>query len=821
MKFYKNLFLLLILTNFYTANAQTNDCKIVGKVADIQNAPVRDVTVYLLRSADSSMVKLAVCDKDGKFEFTDIPPDAYQVRVTSIGYIKSTTQTYHVKRLTVVDVGLIKLRKDNTDLNQVDIIAEKPFIEIKPGKKILNIQNSITSAGSNALEILKKAPGVKVDNDNNISLNGKNNVLVLVDGKPTNMPPEALMDMLQGMPSSMISQIELINSPGAKYDAANGGGLINIKLIRNDALGVNGSVNTTSGVQQVENGHGSKYRGGSGFNFNSRTKNLNVFGNYSYSYTPVNRLFLTDRFVNYKNVPTEIVANYFSDQNRSSNTYKFGADYNINAKNIIGFLIKGTTTDFILGKNTNTNILDNGKNDSTVVTTSSLDSKASQIAFDLNYKSNFNKAGELSIDLDYFTYNRNPVEMINSNYFNNTTNMLYRNLAIQNSFPSNYKIYTYNIEYNLNLSPTASLSVVAKMDYVKTHNNLNFGEIVSNIYQPDSRFTNEFDFTETVNQGGVVYTNNFNKKISVEAGLRVEQTMSDGESVTGKTGVKNNYVDFFPNIRLVDIANKDNTLLLAYGKSIYRPFYTDLNPFIAYQDQYSYYMGNPYLKPVYINTVELQHTYKNRFSTTLQFSAYSNFIWTIFTQNDSTKIITTHKSNLGSRYIYSIDFNDQVDLTSWWNANLNLIAAYQWLTAIPSESYLNRGGADLNLTVKQYFTLFKAIKADVTSNYEIPTTFGTNQYNAAYSFDAGIAKALGKKANLSLNVTDIFNTRRNRFTANYQNVNVIANDKTEFRLFMLNFVYNFGSKAVKAERARKTGAEQEQGRANPFGGGPQ
>ncbi len=668
---------------------------------------------------------------------------------------------------------------------------------------------------------MKKAPGVKVDNDNNISLDGKSNVLILVDGKVTNMPPEALMDMLQGMPSSMINQIELISSPGAKYDAASGGGMINIKLIRNDNLGINGSVNVNSGIQQVENNHGSKYRGGSGIIFNSRTEKLNVFGNYSYSYTPYNRVFLTDRFLNYKNTATEINADYFSDQSRASNVYRVGADYNINPKHIIGFLIKGLTTDFTLKKSTNTNIIDNGKSDSTVATNSSLDSKASQIAFDLNYKGNFNKAGELSVDLDYFTYDRNPLEMINSNYFNSSTNLLYRSLAIQNSFPSNYKIYTYNIDYTLNLTPNSSLTAIAKMDYVKTHNNLNFGEIVNNIYQSDPKFTNQFDFTETVNAGAVVYSNSFSKKINLQVGLRVEQTVSDGESITGKTNVKNNYVDLFPDIRFTDAVNKDNTLLISYGQGIYRPFYTDLNPFIAYQDQYSYYMGNPYLKPVYLSTFQIQHTYKSKFVTTFQFSVFNNFIQSIFSQNDSTKILVTHKANLGNRYIYSINFNGQVSFTSWWNANFDLLASYQWLTATPSESYLDHSGTDLNLTALQYFTLSNTVKTEFDGNYEIPTTFGVNQYNSAYSFDAGISKVLSKQATLSLKVTDIFNTKRNRFTSTYQNLNVTANDKTEFRLFLVNFTYKFGNKTIKGERVRRTGAEAEQGRANPIGSGPQ
>ncbi|OCX53966.1 hypothetical protein BEL04_06730 [Mucilaginibacter sp. PPCGB 2223] len=819
MKFYKNLLFLFILTNFCTANAQTNNGTIIGLVADIQNVPVKDVTVYLLRSADSSVVKFTICNKDGKFEFNDLQPGSYLIKVTDISYIKTTTKVYRLNRSVIVDVGVIKLQLSNNQLGQIDVVASKPFIENKPGKRILNIQNSVTSTGSNALEILKKSPGVKVDNDNTISLEGKGNVLVLIDNKPTYMPPDALIDMLQATPSSMIDQIELINSPGAKYDAANGG-VINIKLVRSEGMGINGSANVTNGAQQISNDHGSRFRSSTGFNFNWRLKNLDVFGNYAYTYTPYNRIFITDRLVNYKGLLTEVNADYFSDQSKASNVYQFGADYNFSPKHIIGFLVRGLTNSFTLKKSTTTNIANQGVRDSSVATTAKLDSKAAQVAVDLNYKGNFDKAGELSVDLDYFSYNRSPLEMINSDYFNVTNVQPYRSLAIQNSFPSNFKIYTSNIVYDVNLSKTSSLSVVAKTDYVKTHNNLDFGEIVNKVYQPDPRFTNQFDFTETVKAGAVTYNYTPNKKLSFEAGLRVEQTTSEGVSPTNKTDVKNNYLDFFPDVKITDKLNNNNVLHLTYGRSIYRPFYTDLNPFIAYQDQYSYYMGNPYLKPVYIDVVQLQHLYKDKFSVSLQFAKFHNFIMAVFSQNDSSKILITHKSNLGNRYVYSFNFNGEFDPVSWWEVNAAVSGSYQWLTANPAEAYLNHTGIDLDLLVKQIFHIGKSFKIGFDSEYEIPTTYGVNQYKSAYNFDGNITKNISKQATLALNVNDIFNSKRNRFTSNYSNLNVTGTDQTEFRTILLSFTYKFGNKTVKAERSRHTGAEAEQIRAGS-GNNPQ
>jgi len=786
-------------------------------VADIQNVPVRDVTVYLLRSADSSVVRFTICDKEGKFEFNDLAPNSYRIKVTNVSYIKATTKIYRLGKSAFIDVGTIKLQLSNKVLEQVDIQSEKPFIENKPGKRILNIQNSPTSMGGNALEILKKAPGVKVDNDNNISLEGKSNVLVLIDNKPTYMPPEALIDMLQATPSSMISQIELINNPGAKYDAANGG-IINIKLLSSENVGINGTINGTGGVQQIENGHDAKLRASAGFNFNARTKKLNVFGNYTYSYTPYNRIFLTDRFVNNGGVSTEINGDYFSDQSKALNIYRFGADYNINPKHLIGFLIHGLTTDFILHKTTNTNILTHGIRDSSVSTASRLDSKAAQAAFDVNYKGDFGKIGELSVDLNYFTYNRDPLEMINSDYFNSSTNQLYRSLAIQNSFPSNFKIYTCNINYDLNLSPTSTLSVVAKTDHVDADNNLNFGEIVNNTYQPDARFTNQFVFNETTNAAALTYNKTLDKKINFEAGLRVEQTTSDGISPTNKTDVQSNYVDLFPSAKITDKLNDNNTLHLAYGRSIYRPYYTDLNPFIAYQDQYSYYMGNPYLKPVYLGTWLLQHIYKDKFTTTLQFSKFHNYIQAIFSQNDTSKILITHKSNLGDRYLYSINFNWQIDITSWWNANINAMGSYQHLVASAAQSYYDHDGTDLDILVDQFYTLNKTTKLQLTGEYEAPTTFGVNEYKSVYHFDGIITKTICKQATLGITVNNIFNSKRNRFISNYKNLDVTGTDQTDFRVMFLSFTYKFGSKTIKAERNHHTGAEPEQIRV---GNGPQ
>jgi iron complex outermembrane receptor protein len=293
---------------FYAAFAQTAALKISGRIRDAKNNPVTQITVYLLRSADSSLIKFSVPDKNGGFEFGGLSAESYLIVVTGIGYKKLTTGPYQIKGTGSTVIGNLQVVSGVNALKEVEIVAEKQFIENKPGKKILNVQYSVVAIGSNALEILKQAAGVKVNGDNTISLNGKNNVLVLIDNRPTYMQPDALVDMFQGMQSSSIDQIELISN------------------------GTNGTLTGTIGARQLTDDYGSRLWASSGITFNNRTKNMNVFGNYSYSYIPYNRILVTDRFVSFNNKVTEIKENYFSDQTKNLNAYRLGADYYLTPK---------------------------------------------------------------------------------------------------------------------------------------------------------------------------------------------------------------------------------------------------------------------------------------------------------------------------------------------------------------------------------------------------------------------------------------------------------------------------------------------------------
>ena len=300
----------------------------------------------------------------------------------------------------------------------------------------------------------------------------------------------------------------------------------------------------------------------------------------------------------------------------------------------------------------------------------------------------------------------------------------------------------------------------------------------------------------------------------MELGVRAEQTIADGNTPGTTETVKSNYVDLFPNVQLTNTIDDDNQLILSYGRRITRPKWEDLNPLLTYVDQYTYQIGNPYLKPFYSNAIDLTHTFKGKFSTHLTASFVNGFVQTVFIQNDQTKVITLKKINLGNRYNYGIIFTDPVSFTNWYNVDFNLSLLYQRFTGSSLGGNLDSASPDVLLNVLQHIKLPYNFKAEVSAQYESPTTYGILRYQQNMLLNAGISKSiLNKRINIGFTVDDIFNSNKEIFYSNYQNLNIRGNQKIAFRLFQFNFSYAFGSQSVKATRKRSTGAEEEQGRA--------
>ena len=805
MRFLVGLFLSAFLAvTCHNSYAQITSSAIEGKVLTEDRAPAAGATVILLQYSDSSAVKSAVTNKAGQFRLANLEPGQYLLLVTIIGYTNSYYGPYKVGDAQTVSIPNIILNLAPKQLKGVTVTGTRPEIEVTPGKTTLNVQNSILDDGKSAYDILSNSPGVKVDNTN-ISLVGHQSALIMINGKPTNLSGDDLVDILRGMQSNTIDRIELMTGGSAKYDAS-GGGIINIITRKGKSTGLNGAINALAG-------YGKYYKDNTGIVFNDGTAKFNVFGSYNYNDNKTFHNFTNDRTINFNNAASEYNTDYKSIQKRTDNVFNIGADYYLSPGQTVGFLVSGSITDANITKNNNLGIYTQSLLDSTIKANSGLNRHTSQVNYNLNYNGRLDKAGKtLSGDFNYMTYNRGSAEYI-TNYFYDASGNSYRApLLLQNLSPSTIKNLQAGVGFTNPLSKTSKLEAGLKYSNTTSDNDLVFGPFVNGAYQSDPMFSSHFIYTENVNAVYLNYENRFDK-FDLTTALRAEQTVAKGNSLTLGKVVNSNYANLFPRMLLTYKYDDKNYFSILLNRGIRRPEYQRLNPFLYYVDLYDYTAGNPNLKPQYTNSVELSYNYNKTLVTTLYSSIISNaYDFPFYEQNDTSKVNINTRVNLGRVYIYGLRFFAPVVFNNWWNANFYVDGSYQRYVAYPVNGTLDKGTQDITLTSNQHFIISPTISAEVIGAYESPNFYGVSQVKAQYRVDATISKQLfDKRGSLKLSAADIFNTYRDRSFTNYQNLNMAITNKSESQIVRLIFTYRFGKTDVGG-LSHNTGNEEEQNR---------
>ncbi|MES2881878.1 MAG: TonB-dependent receptor [Bacteroidota bacterium] len=275
MKISLLLTVFLFIVSVAFAQSQT---KISGSITGSNSKVAEGATVSLLRLKDSGTVKLSVANKDGLYVFENMPNGKYLVAITAVGHQKTFSQPIEINaEQQTVQLQAINLIGVSKSLNDVTITAKRPLIEQRIDRTIVNVDASITNVGTSALEVLEKSPGVSVDRDGNVSLKGKSGVMIMVDGRPTQLNGTDLANLLRNMSSNQLDQIEIMTNPPARYDAAGNAGIINIKTKKIVTAGFNGSAS-------LAYAQGRYPKINEGFNFNFRQNKINLFANLSHNY---------------------------------------------------------------------------------------------------------------------------------------------------------------------------------------------------------------------------------------------------------------------------------------------------------------------------------------------------------------------------------------------------------------------------------------------------------------------------------------------------------------------------------------------------------
>jgi len=811
MKFFARCLLSVVFTCVYFYSyAQTGGSSVKGKVLGENKTAVEYATVILLKSADSAIVKSSISTTTGLFRFDNIKAGTYIILVHKIGYARYYTPPYKIAANSEIDAGEINLQPLNTQLQQVTVTDKRDYIELLPDKTVLNIDKSIMAAGNTVFDILNTAPGVRI-NDNTILFKGGQRPLITIDGKPiSSFSDDQVADLLKSYQSDMVSQIELIENPSAKYDAAGGGGVINIILKKNKDLGFKASVNQSAAV-------GQDYKFNTGLNLNYNTGKLNLFGNFNFSDNKVQRFLDLDRVITGDGPVSDYDLDYknlFSNQNYGFNG---GADYKITPKQTVGIQAYGYTND-LGGKKTNTtDISNNGVMDSVIDTKSYTTRKITNVNYNVNYRGSFGKDNKssLSADFDYSTYVRNQDQMLQSDFFTAAGNTYRPTLFYNETTPSNINVRSEKIDFTQELSKTGSLSLGIKNNQVNSNNNVLFEQKTdTGSFVPVPSLTDHFIYNERINAAYISYSDKFNKT-SVNIGLRGEQTDSYGKSLYPNNTTQNSYFDLFPNVMITQPTDTNNTVTIGYNRRITRPDYQDLNPFVAYIDQYAYSVGNPFLKPEYIDSYVLTDIYKNKYKLTLSAIKTNNFYISIFQQNDSTKVYTTTNSNIGTYIQYMAELDFPVPLNRWWDADVYMEGGFDrfiYKAAVPSKNTF-----DFTLNVTQNFSITNSLKAEVNGEYDAPTYYGITYLKSLLDVGGGVSQTILKgNGSIKLAVSDVFNSDGYKYRSTYLNLDLTGHEKVSTRFITATFTYRFGKQSVNTSRTHQGGDAADQAR---FGGG--
>ncbi|GGH21597.1 outer membrane beta-barrel protein [Mucilaginibacter phyllosphaerae] len=798
-------FTVILAGLFNFCYAQTGSSVISGSVWIQNNQAADAATVVLLKLPDSAAVASALVNPKGNYRFTAVSAGAYLILATRLGYKKAYSAVYTLKPGQTVSAGIILLSPASSQLKEVAIVGRKPYVEVRPGKTIINPSASIIADGQSALDILRQSPGVRVDNNENVSISGRQDALILIDGKATNLSGADLTALLKSTQGSNIDRMELITGGSAKYDAA-AGGIINIIYKKGKNLGTNGTLNTSAG-------YGTYYKANAGLSLNHRTAGYNIFGNYNFTANKTFREILTDRGINYAGVQSDYNTMYNNIQQNRNHAFALGTDFFLSPGQSIGFLVNGFVSDNVFHKNNDLHITNQGVLDSVIKATSGINRDITNINYNLNYNGTLDKTGRsISANITYNHTSRKSAEYITNEFFD-AAGAAYRNpLLLQNISPTKINNWTGTIAYTNPLPKDAKLEAGLKYSYTNTDNNLVFGPQVNGIYTIDNNYSNYFIFKESIGAGYVNYNGKFGK-FDLESGLRGEYTYNNGTSVTNKHTTIRKYFNLFPTVLLNYRYNDNNEYALSFTRGITRPGYDKLNPFLYFVDLYNYQAGNPYLMPEYNSSVRLTHTYKQQTVTALYATLLTGASFPFYNQNDTTKISTTTNVNLGRLYTYGININTPVTFTTWWRSTYDIDASYQRYVAYSQYGNLNKGTGDVIINTTQYFQLNSTITAQLSGKYETATFYGINQFRPNYFMNAGISKQiLNKLGRLSLVAEDIFRTNRDRAYTNYQNLNRSMVDRREYRKVTLSFSYRFGKATVKSAAKHVIGNEDIQNR---------
>ncbi|MCX7954300.1 MAG: TonB-dependent receptor [Bacteroidales bacterium] len=780
------------------------EAKISGYVLEEKTkTPLNYANIVLIRSRDSMIVNGAISDEKGYFLIDKVHIGKYILKVHYIGFNTYKTEILVTPKNSYIELGNIYLKPYSHQLAEIEIVEEKPQIEFKLDKKVINVDKNITTIGGSVIDVLRNTPMVDVDMDGNISLRGNTNVTILIDGRPSVLLSGSdRSNALEQIPANSVDRIEIITNPSAKYDPEGTAGIINIITKKSIKQSLNGQISVSYGTLR---------KFGGGITLNKSFNKLATFVSYDYriedriGYRNIDRYFIKSDTVTSRSVVNANNLGY-----HFSHSFKVGADYS-------------------LDKNTTLNINFSGR-------------VGSRKGVDSTIYKNYDYKG---IPTSYYRRdedNNNPMNNIDVNIggrrkFNKQGHELTSDFLLSFSDRAKNEKFTQINYFPILTIPPEKLedkdkdrNITWQLDYVnpingkakieagiKLMNRNNNNDYIYYIYSDafysyliDTTRTNNFEFSDYVYAGYLTFGKEL-KKFSFQTGIRAEYTQIEGNQKTTNYKFNRDYFDIFPTVHLNYELPGKNKLQISYSKRINRSWAREYNPFVNKSDPMTWHTGNPDLKPEYAGSYELSYL---KDWNTLSITASIFYKFTNNVINRYRKIDTV--TNIVTVYPFNMDKQEDIGFEIVFNKTFfRIIRSTGTFAYYKQNIYGSANNYDLsnstytyNFRINNFITLPKSFVVQINGMFNGPSIMARARREAFYTIDIGLRKdILNKRANISVRASDIFNTMKFRVKTNDINMKATMEFKRETRVIYISFTYKINEGIKQKERKRQS--EQE------------
>ncbi|MBC5773116.1 TonB-dependent receptor [Pontibacter sp. KCTC 32443] len=787
MKSLQHIIILLLITVLPQAGIAQTSGFLTGAVKDEQGQPVGFANVALLEASNAKVINGTTADAEGRFQIKSPGKGTYFLRFNFLGYVQLNSEPFEVTGDSFTkDFGSTTLKENAQVLQVVEVQAMRPTIVAYADKMVVNVEGTALAGGSSAYEVLSNSPGVWIDQNGELKLNGKAGVKVMINNKLVHITGKELQNLLQNMSGDNIKELEIITNPSAKYDAEGASGIINISLKQHKETGLNGSLH--AGYQYNElNG----YTAGAEVNYKKGP--WNSFAGFDFAERATFRTNNMKRtFQGQQN--SGLNQNLREEGTSTVPTFRIGSDFDLNQQHSIGFLADVSFYNTRNQIKTLAKLTDgNPENDLLIDALNNGRSDNQNSAVNLHYLGKLDTLGTtFSADFDYVRlYSQSDATFVNRlDSLGVPAGVSISRLMYEN--PNNYDIYAAKADFSKAIGKAGKLELGAKASHVISDNELKFYEETDGKMLPDVKRSNHFIYKENILAAYASFSTVIGSKLSMQAGLRAEQTFAEGNSVTMGQKTNRDYLDLFPTLFVQHSVNDNYQVSYSYNRRVNRPQYSDLNPFIFYIDPYSWVVGNPYLKPQYTNAFSVTQTISQRYNVVVGYAVTKDFITEIPQQNAADKTTYFQQQNVEDMKSINATVIVPVQVLPTWQINNTATGLFHKFTKELDHQMQANEQVTFMLQSNHSIQMPKDVKLEVNAGYQGPMAYGLYHINANWGVDAGLKRSfMDDKLDVSVGITDIFKTKRMAGTIDIDGNKIESDQYRGTQSFKINLRYRF------------------------------